>query len=106
MKAETQSKFPFVENTLAIYNVSRDKHVDLGVAFNMLQADIRNGVNYNTELDLDFAAIKERWDLLSPEVQEAAREYWRDFDNRNFKDLAAARRAGDEKAFLAIVENG
>lgn len=48
--------FSFLDYTREIFVISRDKHVDLGIAFSMLKADIRNGNRFNTG-DVDLGSF-------------------------------------------------
>ena len=46
--------FSFIDYVREIFIMSRDKHVDLGIAFSMLKTDIRNGNRFNTaDVSLD-----------------------------------------------------
>ena len=74
-----EKKFSFLEYEEEIREIARANNVDIGVAYDMFRADVRNGKNENCGVCMDgfdFAALKERWDALTKPEQAAAYEEW------------------------------
>lgn len=74
-----EKKFSFLEYEEEIREIARANNVDIGVAYDMFRADVRNGKNENCGScmeEFDFAALKEQWDALSQSEQAAAYEEW------------------------------
>lgn len=72
-------KFSFKDYEKEIREISRANNVDMGVAYDMFRADVRNGTNENCGSCMegfDFGALKTRWDALSKEEQERAYQEW------------------------------
>lgn len=86
--------FSFIDYVYEIYTVSRERHADIGVAYDMLRADIRTGRRANTEgIELpgfDLAAAHGAFAALTEDEQGAAYAEWADFKRRCYAAVAAA----------------
>ena len=78
--------FSFIDYVYEIFTISKALDVDIGVAYDMLRADIRSGERANTEaVDLggfDVAAAHEAFAAMTEEEQKAAYGEWHDFVRR------------------------
>lgn len=71
--------FSFKDYEAEIGAISRANNVDLGVAYDMFRADVRNGTNENcgsSMAEFDFGALKTKWDALTKDEQAAAYDEW------------------------------
>ena len=74
-----EKKFSFLDYEAEIGAISRANNVDLGVAYDMFRADVRNGKNENCGpcmAEFDFAGAKAKWDALTPGEQSQAYDAW------------------------------
>lgn len=78
--------FSFLDYVREVWVISEEKHVDLGIAFSMLKADIRNGNRYNTgdvELEgFDIEAAHAAFGNPTEAGELAYYEEWFDFKRR------------------------
>ena len=76
-----ERNFSFLDYEAEIRQIARANNVDLGVAYDMFRADVRNGANINCGpcMDgFDFAGAKVIWDSMTKSEQSAAYEEWHD----------------------------
>ena len=78
--------FSFIDHVYEIFTISKALDVDIGVAYDMLRADVRSGERANTEAvalgDFDVAAAHEAFAAMTEEEQKAAYGEWHDFVRR------------------------
>lgn len=78
--------FSFLDYTKYVWDICEAKHVDLGIAFSMLKADIRNGNRFNTgdvELEcFDVEAAHTAFGSPTEAEELAYYEEWFDFKRR------------------------
>lgn len=78
--------FSFLDYVKYVWDISEAKRVDLGIAFSMLKADIRNGNRYNTEgVELegfDIEAAHAAFGSPTEDEELAYYDEWFDFKRR------------------------
>lgn len=86
--------FSFVDCTHEIFTISKALNVDIGIAYDMLRADIRSGERANTKsVDLggfDLAAAHSAFSALSADEQKKVYAEWHDFVRRCYDAAVAA----------------
>ena len=86
--------FSFVDCTHEIFTISKALNVDIGIAYDMLRADIRSGERANTEsVDLggfDLAKAHAEFSAMTEDEQKAAYSEWHDFVRRCYEAAVAA----------------
>lgn len=75
--------FSFIDHVYEIFTISKALDVDIGVAYDMLRADVRSGERANTEAvdlgDFDVAAAHKAFAAMTEEEQKAAYGEWHRF---------------------------
>lgn len=99
--------FSFLDHTYEIWTVSKERNVDVGVAYDMFRTDVQNGqaLPYNTGDALpnfNFADAKEQWDALTNDEQLDAYEEWHEFKANCYTEACAAFAEGED-AMIALV---
>lgn len=97
--------FSFLDYVREVWTISEEKRVDLGIAFSMLKADIRNGNRYNTEdVELegfDVEAAHAAFGSPTEEQELAYYDEWFDFMRRCYN--AACKAYPDQEKLDAVV---
>lgn len=98
--------FRFTDYAYEIFTISKALHVDLGVAYAMLKADIASGHRDNTkDVDLgDFDVIwaHARFSELSEAEQKEQYADWHDFVRRAYEAATVA--YPDKKKFKMVID--
>lgn len=97
--------FRFLDYAYEIFTISKELHVDLGVAYAMLKADIAEGKRTNTgDVDLgnfDVIWAHARFSQLSEDEQKEMYAEWHDFIRRAYDAAAVA--YPDKKKFDMVI---
>ena len=85
--------FRFTDYIWEIFTISKVLHVDVGVAYSMLLADIKSGHRDNTG-DVDLGDFDVTWahvnfDRLSEDEKKEAYAEWHDFERRCYQAAVA-----------------
>ena len=85
--------FRFTDYIWEIFTISKTLHVDVGVAYSMLLADIKSGHRDNTG-DVDLGSFDVIWahvnfDKLSENEKKEAYAEWHDFERRCYQAAVA-----------------
>ena len=91
----------FVDHLFDIFTVSKERDVDVGVAFDMFRTDVRLGETheYNTGDALpgfDFKAASEEWNALTDEQKVREFDDWHEFMRAHYEDACTAFAEGRE----------
>ncbi|MBU5626538.1 hypothetical protein KQI82_06340 [Oscillibacter sp. MSJ-2] len=91
-----------------IFEIAKANNEDLGVARRMLVNNIQQGMAINGGAELDYPALRRRWDAMDGKAQEAALEelnkYITDFSaNAPYHSLCEAFERGDREAFDKVL---
>ncbi|MGI6029750.1 MAG: hypothetical protein ACOX81_10160 [Candidatus Heteroscillospira sp.] len=99
--------FSFIDYTNEVFTISKELGVDVGVAYDMLRADIRSGERANTEAvelpGIDLAAAHGAFSKLTEDEAEAVYGEWHDYMRRCYEAAVAAFPDQDKLAALAAA---
>lgn len=86
--------FRFTDYTWEIFTISKALHVDIGVAYAMLKADIASGCRDNTgDVDLgsfDVIWAHARFEQLNEDEKKEAYAEWHDFVSKCYEEAVKA----------------
>ena len=90
-----------------IYQIAKENHVDRFIAADMFIANVRNAgdeaLPHYPGAEVDYAALKEPWEALFPEQQNAEKVEYNRAVRANETALSKAWQAGDRAAFAQAV---